>query len=90
MDALLNLPSVTSHHDLRGLCPLHDSVEANARGLRPLRVASESYGGLLTSILMNKLLPEIRLIISHDLPKDRWDMEKVMKIISREVDARER
>ena len=90
MDALLNLTSVTSHHDLRGLRRLYDSVEANIRGLRALGVASESYGGLLTSILMNKLPPEIRLIISRDLTEDRWDMEKVMKIISREVDARER
>ena len=86
MDALLNLTSVTSHHDLRGLRRLYDSVEANVRGLRALGVALESYGGLLTSILMNKLPPEIRLIITED----RWDMEKVMKIISREVDARER
>ena len=89
MDALLNLTSITSHHDLRGLRCLYDSVEANVRGLRALGVASESYGGLLTSILMNKLPPEVRLIISRDLTEDRWDMEKVMKMISREVDARE-
>ena len=60
------------------------------QGLQALGVASESYGGLLTSILISKLPPEIRLIISRDLTEDRWDMEKVMKIISREIDARER
>ena len=41
MDALLNLPSVTLHHDLRGLSRLYDSVEAKVRGLRALGVASE-------------------------------------------------
>ena len=51
---------------------------------------AESYGGLLTSILMNKLPPEIRLLISRELTKEKWDMERVMKIIGREVDARER
>ena len=90
MDALLNLPAVTSHHDLRGLRHLYDSVEAHVRGLRALGVPAESYGGLLTSILMNKLPSEIRLIISRELTEEKWDMEKLMKIVDREVDARER
>ena len=38
MNSLLHLPSVTSHHDLKGLRHLYDSVEANVRGLRALRV----------------------------------------------------
>jgi hypothetical protein len=90
MDALLTLPVVTSHHDLRGLRRLYDSVEAHVRGLRALGVPSESYGGLLTSILVNKLPPEIRLIVIRELTGEKWDVESVMKSINREVDARER
>ena len=90
MDALLGLPVVTSQHDLKGLRRLYDLVETHVRGLRALGVPAESYGGLLTSILMNKLPPEIRLLISRELTKEKWDMERVMKIIGREVDARER
>ena len=89
MDALLGLTSITSHHDLKGLRRLYDAVEAHVRGLRALGVSSESYGGLLTSILMNKLPPEIRLIISREITGE-WDMEQIMKIVNREVDARER
>ena len=90
MDALLNLPAVNSHHDLKGLRHLYDSVEAHVRGLRALGVTADSYGGLLTSILMNKLPSEIRLIISRELTEEKWDVEKLMKIVDREVDARER
>lgn len=90
MDALLNLPTIHSHHDLKGLRHLYDSVEAHVRGLRALGVTADSYGGLLTSILMNKLPSEIRLIISRELTEEKWDSEKLMKIVDREVDARER
>ena len=51
------------------------------RGLRALGVTADSYGGLLTSILMNKLPSEIQLIISQELTEEKWDVEKLMKII---------
>lgn len=52
-DALLNLPPVNSHHDLRGLRHLYDPVEAHVRGLQALGATAGSYGGLLTSVVMN-------------------------------------
>ena len=55
MDAQLILQTVTSHHDLKGLCRLYDSVESHVRGLRALGVDAGSYGQLLSSMLMNKL-----------------------------------
>lgn len=90
MDALLHLSSVMSHHDLKGLRRLYDSVETHVRGLRALGVPAESYGTLLISILMNKLPPEIRLVASRELTGEVWGMEEVMKIVNREVTARER
>jgi hypothetical protein len=42
MDLLLNLESVTSQHNLKGLRHLYDVVEANVRGLRALGVPSAS------------------------------------------------
>ena len=59
MDVLLNLPTTNSHHDLKGLWCLYDSVEMHVRGLRAVGMIASSYGGLLMSILMDKLLPEI-------------------------------
>ena len=90
MEALLNVAAVSTHHDVKGLRQLHDSVEAHVRGLRALGVPPDSYAGLLTSVLVNKLPPEIRLIVSRAMTGESWDLDQVMKIFEQEVDARER
>ena len=90
MNSLMHLPSVTSHHDLKGLRRLYDSIESNVRALPALAVSAGSYGSLLTSILMDKLTAEIRIIVSRELTGETWSMEEVMSIVSREVSARER
>lgn len=59
------------------------------RGLRALGISSASYGGLLSPILVNKLPPELR-VVSRELKEDEWEFESIMKIVVREVEARER
>ena len=65
MEILLNLDTATCHYHERSLRQLHDTVESNVRSLKSLRVSRESYGGLLSSILMNKLPQEFRLVITR-------------------------
>ena len=84
MDLLLNLNTVTSQHDLKGLRKLYDVVESNVRGLRALGVQSSSYGGLLTPILISKLPTELRLIISRELKEGEWEFESMMEVVERE------
>ena len=57
MDQLLALEAVTSLDDQKGLRHLYDRMEANVRSLKTLGVVSESYGSLLSSVLM-KCLPQ--------------------------------
>ena len=64
MEQLLNTDGVTSQHDVRGLRHLYDVIETNVRSLDSLGVKAESYGSLLSSVLMNKLPSELRLIAS--------------------------
>ena len=47
MEILLNLDTVTSHHNMGSLRKLHDTVESNVRSLKSLGVCGESYGGRL-------------------------------------------
>jgi len=89
MEALLGVTVVSSHLDIKGLRKLHDTVEAHVRGLRALGVPAESYGGLLTSVLVNKLPSELRLIVSREITTGRWDLDRVMEVLEREVEARE-
>ena len=90
MEILLNLESVTSHYYARGLRQLPDTVEYNVRSLKSLEVSRESYGGLLSSILMNKLPQEFRLVITREMGDDDWQLDQLLDIFKRELDARER
>jgi hypothetical protein len=90
MEALMNITNVSSHHDVKGLRRLHDTGEAHVRGLRALGVPTESYGGLLTSVLVKRLPPEIRLIVSRAMLAEKWDLDQVISIFEQEIDARER
>ena len=87
MDALLSLGT---DRDIQGLRRLRDVVESHVRGLRALGVSLDCYGGLLISILMNKLPPELKLLISRELTGDEWNIDHLMIIVDREVTARER
>lgn len=90
METLLNIEVVTSEQNLRGLRRLYDEVESHVRSLKALGVAPESYGALLSSVLLNKLPPELRLIISRKAPDFTLDMDSLLKFVEEELIARER
>ena len=91
MEYMLNAEGVSSQHDVRGLRRLYDVIESNVRSLKSLDVKAESYGSLLSSLLMNKLPPELRLVASRRFgDTDTWDFTALLKVIDEEVQARER
>lgn len=83
-------------HGIRGsnhtkaLRHLYDVIESNVRSLRALGVAADSYGSLLSSVLMNKLPNELRLIISSKVGDGEWNLEALLKELVEEIEARER
>ena len=90
MDVLLNIDAVTSPHNLKGLRHLYDVVESQVRGLRSLGVPAESYGSLLSSVLLNKLPQDLRLVVSRQVSEEEWTLDGLMGVIEREIMARER
>ena len=90
MDALLNLEAVTSHSYFKSLRYLRDQIESHIRSLKSLGIPSESYGSLLSSVLMSKLPQELWLIVSRTITDGEWNFEEVMAVIEKEIDARER
>ena len=90
MENLLGIDAITSQHNLKGLRHLYDTVETQVRGLRSLGVPATTYGSLLSSVLMSKLPQELRLIVSREVRDEEWELERLMSIIEREIDARER
>ena len=90
MDILLNVDPVTSSNNLKGLRHLYDKIETQVRGLKSLGVSADSYGSLLSSVLLNKLPQELRLFLSRKVGDDDWKLDKLMKVLEEEVQARER
>ena len=82
MEILLNLDTVTSHLNMRSLRKVRDTVESNVRSLKSLGVPRETYGGLLSSILMIKL--------PQEMGNDDWQLDQLLAIFKRELEARER
>lgn len=90
MDALLSVEAVTSDTNLRALRHLYDVIESQVHGLKSLGVASETYGSLLSSVLLAKIPKEIRLIISRKVGGGDWKLDQLLKMLKEEVQARER
>ena len=91
MEQLLNIDGVASQQDVKGLRQLYDVVESNVRSLKSLGVKADSYGSLLSSVLMTKLPSELRLIVSRKFgDSDSWKFNELLRLIEEEVQARER
>ena len=90
MDLLLNIDPVTSQHNLKGLRHLYDTVESQVRSLNALGVSADTYGSILSSVFVNKLPEELRLIVSRHVREDEWTLDAIMHVTEREIIARER
>ncbi len=52
MEQLLHVDGVASQNDTKRIRQLYDVIESNVRSLKSLGVSAESYGSLLSSVLM--------------------------------------
>ena len=90
MDTLLHIEAVTSQYNLKGLRRMYDLMESQIRGLRSLGVSSESYGSLLSSVLLSKLPQELRLIVARHTSDSDRNLDNLMKAMESEIEVRER
>ena len=91
METLLHVEVVTSDHNLRELRKLYDTVEAHTRSLRALGVDPKSYGVMLSSVLLSKLPPDLRLLVSRRMSTEEdLDLDGILELFEQELMARER
>ena len=90
MDTLLELESVASASNVKALRRLYDQLEFQVRSLKSLEVPMDSYGNLLSSLLINRLPHEIQLLVNREIGDGEWQVDQVMTILEREITARER
>ena len=89
-EGLVKVAAVTFDNDLKCPCFLYDRVEAHVRALQALGIQCESYGKLLVPLLMKKLPPSMRLIISRAIDQPEWDLDILLKAFDSEMEAGER
>ena len=85
MDLLMNIDPVASPHNLKQLRHLYDTVESQVCSLKSLGVSADTYGSLLSSVLMNKSPQEFRRIVSRHVRVDEWTLGAIMGVTEREV-----
>ena len=61
----------------------------NWQGLKALGVDTTAYGTILASVLLTKLPPDLRLIVSCQLSSDNLDMNELLIPFEHELTARE-
>ena len=61
----------------------------NVRGLEAIGVTADQYGSFLIPVIMGKLPADIRLKIARVTTREVWDVEEILQVVKREVEARE-
>ena len=88
MGALMSLEALTNN--LHALRQFHDNVESHIRGLKSLSVAPETYGALLSLVVIKKLPHEIKMIISRGVVNCQSELNLILEALLTEIEARER
>ena len=90
MNMFVSLEKVSDDKDIKALRKLLDQTETTIRNLGSLDVKPESYGTLLIPLINDKLPDSIRLNIAKKFDNDLWDIETFIKLLQKEIEAKER
>ena len=86
----MNLETVNSDRNLKDLRRIYDLTETHVRSLKSLGIESASYGALLSPVILAKLPPDLRLIVSRKVSDSNLDMDTLLSTFEEELTARER
>ena len=67
MERLANLPNISSNSNLTEIRQFYDEIESHVRCLDSLNVKSDCYSALLVPMIMGKLSPQLKLVVSRKL-----------------------
>ena len=90
MEALLQVEAVSSSQNVKALRRLFDNISSHMRSLASLKVKDETYGSLLCAVLINKIPPDLQLIVCRKVPEAEWELKTLISAIEEEIVARER
>ena len=85
----MKLPAVGEQDGVHGLRTFYDQINLHIQSLSTLGVASEHYRPMLSGIIIEKLPPETKLLITRNMSQDIWDMTEMLEIFNQELKGRE-
>ena len=86
----MSMDPISSDRHLNDLRRLYDHTESHIRSLRSLGIEAASYGALLSPVLLAKLPPDLRLIVSRKVSDSNLDMDALLSTFEEELTARKR
>ena len=89
MNELLKIKYLKSDKDVTSLRQLYDTLEVHIRSLLSLNIDSQSYGTLISPVVMKRLPHSAKLIISRNLKDKGWDLTELLLNIKNELYARQ-
>ena len=88
MERLENLPNISSDSNLTEIRKFYDEIESHVRCLDSFNVKSNSYSALLVPMIMGKLPPQLKLVVSCNLRSELWDLAELLNLKNTEIKAR--
>lgn len=70
--------------DVKSLC----QCESHIQSLSTLGIKMENYGALVSTLVLEKLSHDVKLIINRIVKKNTWVLAKILKLINQELRAR--
>ena len=83
MEALLNVPAPSNN--LSSLQSFYDTIQSHTRSLSALGTSSDSYGTLLTTVILNKLPADTKARMAQDHYNTEWNINELMSSILKEI-----
>ena len=89
MNAIVKPPKVrNNNNNIHSLRKFYDDVKSNICSLSSLGIETSAHGTLIATLILEKLLQEIKLIVARNV-QETWDLIKVFEIINQQLGARE-
>ncbi len=88
MQAFLNLQN-HPNDNVTQLRSIFNNINVHVWVLESLGITSEKFGSLLIPVIMSRMSPEIALQVARKSSEDLWEIREILKIIWREIEARE-
>ena len=90
MNKFVTLAKVKNDKDIKDLQKLLDQTKSSIRNLNSVDVTNDIYGTLMVPLINGKLPNNIRISIAKIFDDEMWDIGKLITLLRKEVEAKER